>query len=116
MRNGLNENPARKNASNAKYKEPGSFFTFELGPPNAVGPGFNLAYIMGRNKCLQPVVLILILPSPVVSDLLNKKLVRISRIPAVEIPEVVFSPKAYPVINKYATWQIADPHNRPPLP
>lgn len=94
---------------------PGWFHTWGLGPPDAPGLGFQLAYEMGHRHSDQPVVFVIKIPTACFEEIMYGGLVKIEEIteeyPA--NPQVVFSPQTFSLLNHEGWAQIIDLYKRP---
>lgn len=85
---------------------PGSFFAHEIGPPSAPGGGLQLAYEWGLRQSPTPAVVIGEIPGPVANSLIRSGGLQVLPVqggPA-GIPQLVFHPSAFGVVNANVTW------------
>jgi hypothetical protein len=102
--NGLNQAKAYGASKRGLGAERGSFFTFE----QAQGAK-QLAYEMGLRHEDGGAVLICTMPSSTVKQLMAQGLMRVGDVPGIHLPETVFSPGAFDIINAVAKWRIIVP-------
>lgn len=112
--NGLDAAQAKLHQRGSPY--PGSFYVFELGPPEDPGPGFQFACNFGVRQTASPVVLIGELPREVFQAMLERRHAVVERILYSE-PEdpdqVVFFSAAFEAFNLHRRWrQIVHPRQR----
>ena len=107
---GLDETAARAHSSRGIYGRPGCFFTHRIEPADPAAT-LQRAYEFGLRKAEQPVVLVGYLPPAVFHALRNMGLVQVNDLPGT-MPETVFEPGAYPMLNRHIQWHIVDPYGR----
>ncbi len=106
---GLDSARASALTRGGSMSKPGSFFAFEIGPPHAPGPGFQLSYEFGMRMSPNPSIVIGRIPASLQRSLLERGLMQVRAIPGAPIPETIFSPAAFGEINAAATWTIITP-------
>ncbi len=104
---GLNAASASSATGGGRYAQPRSFHTFRVTPEDT--SGLEVAYEMGLKQGGDTCVVIRKLPRSSYDDLERDGHVITERISGVDIPQTVFTPEAYPIINRDATWEILKP-------
>ncbi len=86
-------------------ESPGSFFAHAVGPASAPGPGLQLAFEWGLRYTENPVVLIGELPMSVADKMIESGLLEIRTLKGGGgVPQLVFSPEAFPSFNESVRW------------